>query len=49
MKAGGARDFKVVLDNTLSDIDQACQAAIHKSVTNKILASLKTLCQTDIL
>ena len=49
MKAGGARDFKEVLDNALSDIDQACQAVIHKPVTNKILASLKTQCQTDTL
>ena len=49
MKAGGARDFKEVLDNALSHIDQACQAVIHKPVTNKILASLKTPCQTDTL
>ena len=43
MKAGGARDFKEVLDNALSDMDQACQAVIHKPIANKILASLKNI------
>ena len=42
MKAGGARDFKEILENALADIDSVCKAVPSQTgAANKILVSLK--------